>query len=119
MPRGGNNVGIPFTIRTRAKELLADGEWHDYEGLLREVAKLVPPGIAMRFGEYRRIKGGAPPDRVFPADSAQRIRDGKRAYAHEAMRDKLHSFEIKPPAIPGRGPRLKRQIRLNPDRKRA
>lgn len=38
-----------------AYKLLADGEWHDREEIVKELAKMVPPGIAWRHAETARI----------------------------------------------------------------
>lgn len=39
----------------RARHILSDGKWHDYEDLLRELMRMVPPGRAARAAERHRI----------------------------------------------------------------
>lgn len=39
----------------RALEILQDGEWHDREEIIRELADMVPPGVAWRHLEKGRI----------------------------------------------------------------
>lgn len=42
-------------VLSKTLELLSDGEWHDYEQLLREVIKVVPPGVALRYAQTKRF----------------------------------------------------------------
>lgn len=46
----------------RAYEILADGEWHDREKVVREMMRAVPPGRAYRHGHH----GSMAPDTVHP-----------------------------------------------------
>lgn len=39
----------------RARHILSDGRWHDYEALLRELMRMVPPGRAARAAERHRV----------------------------------------------------------------
>lgn len=39
----------PSSIHLKALELLADGEWHSYEEILRQLRLAVPPGRAKRY----------------------------------------------------------------------
>lgn len=43
-------------VHRRGYELAGDGEWHEFEPFLLELAKLVPPGIAVRQVEYDRMR---------------------------------------------------------------
>jgi hypothetical protein len=45
----------PSAAYRRAVELLSDGEWHDYTEIVRKVAIVIPPGLAMRRSETDRI----------------------------------------------------------------
>lgn len=40
----------------RARELLEDGRWHDYETVMRELVRLVTPGRAGRAAEQARLQ---------------------------------------------------------------
>lgn len=46
--------GHPTQWYLRAVELLEDGEWHDYKQVVREAAKVIPPGKALRRNEQMR-----------------------------------------------------------------
>jgi hypothetical protein len=90
----------------RAREILADGEWHDYEALLRELMRMVPPGRAARAAERHRVgqavrraryrgttlDGVPAPNRVNDPD---RVRDtGARLLVRKVLSDA--GFEIAP-----------------------
>ncbi len=73
----------------RAYELLSDGEWHDREVILREIAKVITPGIAVRHAEVVRRtsgKGVAPAERKKPRSQEFLIASGKRSLARSALR---------------------------------
>lgn len=106
---GGSATGSP-ELR-RARHILSDGEWHDYEALLRELMRMVPPGRAARAAERHRVgqaarraryrgdelTGVPAPTRVNDPD---RVRDtGARLIVRKVLGD-AH-FEISPP---GRSP---------------
>lgn len=80
-------------VHRRAYEYAGDGEWHDFEDVLREVGKVVPPGIAMRSVEYARMRNAirtaatttgrnrtiAQEGRVKKRDPQDLVRQGARA----------------------------------------
>ncbi len=73
----------------RAYELLSDGEWHDREVILREIAKVITPGIAVRHTEVVRLtsgKGVAPAERKKPRSQEFLIASGKRSLARATLR---------------------------------
>lgn len=75
----------PWTIR--ARELLADGNWHELEPLLNELAKLVPPGRALRRNENARLKARnqGPAMRTYPRSKDYLIASGARRIVREAL----------------------------------
>jgi hypothetical protein len=108
---GGSNGSAELH---RARHILADGQWHDYEALLRELMRMVPPGRAARAAEKHRVGQASrraryrgdvltsvpPSTRVNDPD---RIRDtGARLIVRKVLSD-AH-FEISPP---GRAPNKK------------
>lgn len=73
----------------RAYELLSDGEWHDREVILREIVKVITPGIAVRHAEMVRKtsgKGVAPAERKKPRSQEFLIASGKRSLARQTLR---------------------------------
>jgi hypothetical protein len=87
----------PTPQSVRATELLADGEWHDREKVMAEIAKVITPGIAIRHAEQVRLgagtAGSAPKERVKPRSQDFLIASGKRSLARIALRTK--KFESK------------------------
>lgn len=81
----------------RASELLSDGEWHDREEIMREMGKVIPPGIAIRFQEQvragrrtQRLKNNLPvvsesPERIVPRENNTLITMGRRGLALKAL----------------------------------
>lgn len=105
-------TGVGSAELQRARHLLADGLWHDYEALLRQLMRMVPPGRAARAAERHRIgqaarraryrgdvlTGVPAPTRVNDPD---RVRDtGARLIVRKVLSD-AH-FEVSPS---GRSPR--------------
>lgn len=43
-------------LTTRLHEILADGEWHDREPIVKELMRLAPPGEAWRMAEEVRVR---------------------------------------------------------------
>lgn len=69
----------------RVTELLEDGEWHDFEEVLAQLMKLIPPGRALRRTEaMRRYKSDAE-ERQRPFSQERQIASGKRAIAKDAL----------------------------------
>lgn len=48
-------VGEPSPELQHARQLLADGAWHDYEQVMRQLIKVIPPGRAIREAEKLRV----------------------------------------------------------------
>jgi hypothetical protein len=74
--------------RAVALELLADGEWHDREQLLDQMARAVPPGKAFRVGERRRTATRRRPNGPGPrvrGDDTTSIAAGAREVARKAL----------------------------------
>lgn len=79
-------------------EQLRDGDWHPMEPLLRQVARWVPPGIALRRVERERVtqreryvrrRGGDPPSRARQAGEDDRrvmIASGQRRIARDLVK---------------------------------
>ena len=65
---------LTVQIHRRAYELAGDGEWHDFEDLLRELAKMVPPGIAMRRSEYDRMRAARKSQQKEDAEGVGRVK---------------------------------------------
>lgn len=83
--------------RLRADALLADGEWHRYEEIRREVAKLVPPGVAVRRTEAMRAtteratRTSGRAGRVTPRAADYLVHVGRRRIALDALRNGVKS----------------------------
>lgn len=89
--RAMNNTSGP--IRHKAEELLADGEWHNYEKIVHELMRMVPPGFAARTAERsRRSSGGItrahvrPAARKRPIPVDEQIRIGARIIARGVLK---------------------------------
>ena len=90
-----NVGGQPASARLmRAVELTEDGQWHDYDDIERELAKLIPPGLAMRKAERTRLSQGGPPERTKFDDEKRIIETGKKAIARDTLRGRW--FEVDP-----------------------
>lgn len=99
--RGGNP---PSDILIRACELLEDGEWKYLEEVLKECAKLVPPGKAMRQMERLRQYKGSPNGRQKDLDTHRQIEAGRRSIARAIIAGKPEVFELYPPRRGAQGP---------------
>lgn len=85
-------------------EVLQDGEWHDYVEVVREVAKVVPPGKALRKAEQLRLASARRPGehlsytaerRVVQRPTEQLIEYGAYAIVRAVLLASP-SFEIEP-----------------------
>lgn len=91
----------------KAAELLGDREWHSYEQVIREMSKLVPPGIAIRRNEVDRqhnylTRTGRPgtAPKNYRSDE-ERIRSGARSIVRDYLNKKLVFEKDQPPSYPG------------------
>lgn len=80
----------PAPWTARGLELLADGEWHEWDRLVSEIAKLVPPGLAKRKAEWvrtrRAVRGGREPaPRAFAKSDEFLIRVGSRRLVYDRL----------------------------------
>lgn len=109
MASNGGRGGPPASpLLKRAVELTEDGQWHDYDDVVRELCKLVPPGKAMRRAEKSRRYTG-PPERTKYDETERVLETGKKSYARDHLQKVW--FEVKP--VGRREPGgLPRQIRL-------
>ena len=102
---------IPWALR--ATEILADGEWHDGLTIMREMSKLIPPGIAVRRAERNREylsarRHDGPEERIVQRSQSELIRFGKRSIvtSYIVERRRFGSWEIDPWPIPKDGYRV-------------
>lgn len=98
----GREAGFRNRIGTKAYELLADGEFHDYEALIRALLPLVPPHMAMRRVEadrtrqhYLRDPTEPTPPRRNLIETDRKIAIGARAFVRKVLADSTH-LEISP-----------------------
>lgn len=104
----------------RAADLLEDGEWHDYEQVIRELAKMVPPGRALRHAEKIRKAAGngrnknedwnPPEQRVRARSREQIIATGARSIARSMIHHK--DIEIRHLSDSHKGPKQIRMLRV-------
>jgi hypothetical protein len=106
-------------IARRAVEILMDGQWHDEQQVIRDLSRLIPPGVAMRRNERDRrmsTAGRQAPDRPTPSEVPPRkyqrapdklIASGARAILREVFQG--NTYEIKDGQI--RLKRLPRAVR--------
>jgi hypothetical protein len=80
----------------RVTELLGDGQWHNYEATVRELGKLIPPGIAVRkvekerLGEGTKQRGGtpAPAKRKHALPIEKQVENGRRSLVRVFLKHK-------------------------------
>jgi len=75
------SVTLVTLIHRRLSELLGDGQWHDAEPVIRDLSKLVPPGVAVRRNERARRKSKydrGPEKRKRPITAEAAVRSGAR-----------------------------------------
>jgi hypothetical protein len=96
-------------VLIRAVELLEDRAWHDYEATIRELARMVPPGKAIRRAERLRAQRG-PAERYVPVSDERAIASGQRSI----VKDSLHApwFEVCPAGVLPLELRPLRRVRL-------
>lgn len=105
---GGPSASPPLV---RAVMICKDGQWHDFEEVVREVGKVIPPGKAMRRAERNRILSGGPPQRCAKYDVTRIMAAGKRSLARDFVRPPW--FVIEPAGrVPAGTPRRVRLIKL-------
>lgn len=104
-----SGVGQPSPELARARELLGDDRWHDYELIVHELVKVIPPGRAVREAEKLRVAqarkraryaGRSVPDRVVLSRRTPRELDQIRyTGARSIVRKMLNGsdFDIDPP----------------------
>lgn len=68
-------------------DVLEDGEWHTRDELIAAGAAAVPPGVAYREGERRRMLDG-PPIRT-RGDQADAVAAGARNRAIDTLRSRV------------------------------
>jgi hypothetical protein len=101
------SAAVSVRLAYRATELLGDGEWHNYDAVLRELVKLIPPGEAIRKAERVRVAGrkqrkviepDAPRAGRFQRESSDLIRSGARVIVRDFLRND-RVFEADPKAL--------------------
>lgn len=84
-----------IAISVRASELLADGEWHDYEQVREEIMPLIPAGPAHRRNEDDRLRQSR---RLHPDGQRRRVQKpdditimfGQKALAREFLNSRIY-----------------------------
>jgi len=110
----GDNLWLEGELWARVEQLLGDRGWHSYEQVAAELGKAIPPGIALRAQEKRRLRGSGPgrrgpAQRAKPLTVDQLIDNGRRIIVVALLKGK--QFETDRPGNPGQ--RVKeRRIRL-------
>jgi hypothetical protein len=101
--KGGSSSTTHRRLGERAIELLSDREWHPYEPVLRDLSRLVPPGVAIRKSEAMRKTSArlhnGPAVRKRPRPVDELIRSGARAIVRDFLRTR--TFEIDGVGPPG------------------
>lgn len=118
MPHEPGTQGLSSQMAYRALELLGDRQWHNTDDVLRELAKLVPPGRAMRRTEQERRNASSKPsnraqakvigERQRPLPIDRQIASGARRICY----DFLHSSK----AFEHRGVKRQGNVTMSPDR---
>jgi len=98
-----------------ARQLLADGQWHDLEKVLARLGSSVPPAKALREMERSRrksarLRGLPEQDRVHARTDDRMVRSGQRRLALEALR--RVGATLDPPATGGNRRVVGRRVRL-------
>lgn len=112
-----------------AYKILDDGQWHDYEDVLRKIQKVITPGVAVRAAEaVRKSTSGAPEVRAKGRSQEFLIASGKRHVARSALRgsariehdrsDGGHRIRLRPAVTLNREERERRGMPVAPQRPR-
>lgn len=77
----GAPVSATNPLTVRALELLEDGQWHDREAILRELMRLITPGVAFRVNETARVYATGNEVRTKPITEQRAVISGARRKA--------------------------------------
>jgi len=89
-----NKGGPPASpVVRRACDLLEDGEPREWEWMIREVGKLITPGVAMRRAERIRRAQSESDERVKPLSTERQIATGRRSLVRASVRAPYFAFE--------------------------
>lgn len=75
----------PSEWRQCIEDILADGEWHELEHVIREASKKVPPGKAFRHSERQRIRQREDGIERTRGDRSDAIRTGARGIVVQTL----------------------------------
>lgn len=89
----------PSPLLVKAVELLEDGEWHDYELIVRQIARVYPIGKAARLTEAARARLTPGEPRTRPLSAARQIESGARIKARATLLGS-RAFEVDPRRVP-------------------
>lgn len=79
-------MGTPLSDwRRRVHELLADGEWHEQDPVVRDAMRLVPPGPAYRQAETSRKNRPDAPEKRTQGTDADAIAAGQRQIVMQSI----------------------------------
>lgn len=73
--------------RARLEEILADGEWHRLDDLVRAAGPLVPEGKAVRRGERERVRTRLVPGERERCDRDTAVATGRRDIIRRSLAD--------------------------------
>ena len=138
VPGRSPNLAVSNLLAVRAAQILADRAWHNYEEVVRELMRVVPPGPAVRRAERNRAgmiysRGGArsraPESRALPRSTEELIAFGARDFVVEFLNSST-AWQVEAHPGGGRGAnrdprrrvrmvRLPRGAQAHPDRARA
>jgi hypothetical protein len=94
-PRAFENHGGPPASPhlRRACDLLDDGQPREWEFVVKEVGKVITPGVAIRRAERIRRNVSNSPTRVKPLTTERQIESGRRSFVREVVRPPWFTFE--------------------------
>lgn len=96
-------------LAQRAVDLLGDGKWHNYEKVVHQLMKLIPPGRAIRRNEKERAMQNPNPRKV-PLSIERQIASGQRAIVRDFLKNS--NFETDKAGSPRAGGNFERHIRM-------